>query len=105
MIHIQAEVHQFLVENQVDTSIIPDDVCPVRFFFYRHTQNQKYSLLAQSFLRRTASLSSNVNGGSTTSSSSNSSQISSSSSESLRTQGSSSGASSNHRCTRINLFR
>ncbi len=99
MIHIQLVVHLLPVENQVKMNIFQDNVFQVKFLFLIIISIKICFFLASSFIRRTASLSSNVSGGSSVNSNSSSSQISSSSSESLRTQGS--VANQNYGCNRI----
>jgi hypothetical protein len=85
MIHIQVGVHLLPVENRVKMDIFQDDVYQVKLPIL--ILNDILFFLATPFLRRTASLSSNINETSAINpSSSSSSQISSNSSESLRTQ-------------------
>ena len=74
---------------QVRTNIFLNDGCLVEYSCLNSMSNRLFSFfLASIFVRRTASLSSNVGDGSPTNSAGGSSQISSSSSESLRTRGS-----------------
>lgn len=103
MIHIPVVDHLLPVKNQL-MNIYQEDFYQVKFCFLIFIEIKifLFFFLVSSFVRRTASLSSNVSGASSINSTSGSSQISSSSSESLRTQCVCTGPE--HRCKK-NIFQ